>query len=134
MPDIRTMEREPTPDVNCAHFTRVLVVDDDLDTVQTTAVLLRSLGHEVYEACDGSHAIQIAEAVHPELILLDIDMPRLNGLETARCIRRLQLHHRPMIVAVTGWGEAMDRLAAEQAGIDVHLVKPVEFAVLQKLL
>jgi CheY-like chemotaxis protein len=133
------MERTDTPAANSSRnltvrTTRVLVVDDDPDTVETTAVLLKSLGHEVYEARDGSHAIQLAGAVHPDLILLDIGMPRLNGLDTARHIRRLQLHHQPLIVAVTGWGEATDRLAAEQAGIDIHLVKPVEFAVLRKLL
>jgi CheY-like chemotaxis protein len=111
----------------------VLIVDDDADTVRTTAVLLKSLGHEVFEANDGSHAIHLSGAVHPDVILLDIGMPRLNGLETARHIRRLQLHHRPLIVAVTGWGEATDRLAAEQAGIDVHLTKPVELEVLEKL-
>jgi CheY-like chemotaxis protein len=113
---------------------RVLVVDDDADTVETTAVLLKSLGHEVYQANDGSRAIELADAVHPDLILLDIGMPRLNGLETARRIRQLELQHQPLIIAVTGWGEAADRLAAEQAGIDIHLVKPVEFRVLRKLL
>ncbi len=113
---------------------RVLVVDDDPDTVETTVVLLKSLGHEVYKASDGSQAIQLANTVHPELILLDIGMPRLNGLETARRIRQLQLEQQPLIVAVTGWGEAADRVAAEQAGIDVHLVKPVEFRVLRQLL
>lgn len=109
---------------------RILVVDDQPDLASAMASLLRLEGHEVYEAHDGERAVQFACEVHPNLILLDIGMPRMDGLQTAREIRRLQLAERPLIVATTGWGEASDRLASEQAGIDVHLVKPVELEVL----
>jgi CheY-like chemotaxis protein len=112
---------------------RTLVVDDEPDTVATTAVLLRLLGHEVYEANSGLQAIKLSDVVHPDVILLDIRMPKLDGLETARHIRRLPLQHQPLIVAVTAWGDATDRLAAEEAGIDVHLLKPVELDVLRSL-
>jgi CheY-like chemotaxis protein len=112
---------------------RTLVVDDEPDTVATTAVLLRLLGHEVYEANSGLQAIELSNVVDPDVILLDIRMPKLDGLETARHIRRLQLQHQPLIVAITAWGEATDRLAAEDAGIDVHLLKPVELDVLRSL-
>jgi CheY-like chemotaxis protein len=109
---------------------RILVVDDQPDLASAMAALLRLQGHEVYEANDGERAVEFACEVHPNLILLDIGMPDMDGLQTARAIRRLQLAERPVIVATTGWGEATDRLASEQAGIDVHLVKPVELEVL----
>jgi CheY-like chemotaxis protein len=113
---------------------RILVVDDQPDAASAMADLLRLHGHEVYEANDGRRAIEFACELRPNLILLDIGMPRMDGLQTAREIRRLPLAEQPLIVATTGWGDAIDRLASEQAGIDVHLVKPVEIEVLLNLL
>jgi CheY-like chemotaxis protein len=113
---------------------RILVVDDQPDAASAMAELLRTHGHEVYEAHDGARAIEFALEVRPNLILLDIGMPRMDGLQAAREIRRLPLDEQPVIVATTGWGAATDRLASEQAGIDVHLVKPVEIEVLLHLL
>jgi CheY-like chemotaxis protein len=112
---------------------RIIVADDDVDTVATLSWLLRSQGHEVYEAHDGLRVIEYAGQVQPDIIVLDIAMRRLDGLRTARCIRKMGLHRRPLIVAATGWGGAEDRVASEEAGIDVHLIKPVEVDVLWKL-
>ena len=113
---------------------RILVVDDNIDAATSTVFLLESLGHKAYSAHDGFQAVRTACWLHPHLILMDIGMPRLNGLEAARRIRMLKLSTRPLIVAVTGWGKALDRVASEEAGIDVHLIKPVDLDIIGQLL
>jgi CheY-like chemotaxis protein len=113
---------------------RILVVDDNVDAATSLEALLRMLGHEVRQAHDGIAAVDVARAFEPEVIFMDIGMPRLNGLEAARRIRELPLATRPSIVALTGWGQAADRKRSEQAGIDEHLVKPVELTALHHLL
>jgi CheY-like chemotaxis protein len=123
-----------TPVRKQAEPRRILVVDDNVDAATSLRWVLELAGHEVYEAHDGDCAVAAAMALCPEVILMDIGMPRLDGLEAARRIRQLPLQSRPLIVATTAWGAAIDRLASEQAGIDVHLVKPVEPDVLFQLL
>ncbi len=113
---------------------RVLVVDDNVDAAASLRLLLELAGYEVHEAHDGDCAVEAATTFCPDVILMDIGMPRVSGLEATRRIRRLRYLRQPLIVATTAWGEALDRVASEEAGIDVHLVKPVEPDVLYRLL
>jgi PAS domain S-box-containing protein len=113
---------------------RVLVVDDNVDAAESMAALLSMLGHEIRTANDGEQAVELAQAFEPDLILMDIGMPRMNGLEAARRIRQLPLRKRPKIAALTGWGQDADRRGSSEAGIDRHLVKPVELQTVQQLL
>jgi CheY-like chemotaxis protein len=113
---------------------RILVVDDNQDAADSLATLLRLTGHEVQIAHDGLEALERAAALQPEVILLDIGLPRLNGYDAARRIREQQRHKAPKLVALTGWGQEEDRRRTKEAGFDAHLVKPVDFAALTKLL
>jgi PAS domain S-box-containing protein len=113
---------------------RILVVDDNRDSADSLATLLKLTGHEVHIAHDGLEALERAAACQPEVILLDIGLPRLNGYEAARRIREQQRHKAPTLVALTGWGQEEDRCRTREAGFDAHLVKPVDFAALTKLL
>jgi PAS domain S-box-containing protein len=113
---------------------RILVVDDNRDSADSLAMLLRLNGHEVHTAHDGLEALEGAAAFQPQVILLDIGLPRLNGYEAARRIREQQRHKSPTLVALTGWGQEEDRRRSEEAGFDAHLVKPVDFTALTKLL
>jgi PAS domain S-box-containing protein len=104
---------------------RVLVVDDNVDAATMLDMLLRSLGHETRVAHEGAAALRIAEEFHPDIVLLDIGMPGIDGYEVARRLRASR--NRPMrIVAVTGWGQEADRERSREAGFDLHLVKPVD--------
>jgi PAS domain S-box-containing protein len=113
---------------------RVLVVDDHRDAAASLDALLRILGHEVRVAHDGVEAVEAARSFQPDIIFMDIGMPRMNGLEAARRIRELPLATRPAIIALTGWGQDADRERSARAGIDEHLVKPIELAALHRVL
>ena len=113
---------------------RILVVDDNHDSARTLARLLKMKGHETFTASDGSEAVEAAEAHRPEVILLDIGLPVLNGYEVARTIRERPWGEEVVIVALTGWGQEEDRHRSKEAGIDHHLVKPVDTAALEKIL
>jgi signal transduction histidine kinase/ActR/RegA family two-component response regulator len=113
---------------------RILVVDDNRDSADSLAMLLELTGHEVHIAHDGLEAVEGAAAFQPQVILLDIGLPGLNGYEAARRIREQQRHKAPTLVALTGWGQEQDHSRSEEAGFDAHLVKPVDFAALTKLL
>ena len=113
---------------------KVLVVDDNRDGAETMATMLTLLGHEVYKAHDGAEAIETAERVRPELILMDIGMPQINGLDATRAIRARPWSQGTTIVALTGWGQEGDRERSQTAGCDGHLVKPVGLAELEALL
>jgi PAS domain S-box-containing protein len=123
-------EREPAeavrPMLDAGHGRRVLVVDDNVDAAVVLAGLLAMHGYQAIAVHDGATAIDRAEGFRPDVILLDIGMPGMNGLEVARRLRERNHHPRPFIVAVTGWGKAEDALRTEEAGCDAHLVKPVE--------
>ena len=112
---------------------RVLVVDDNVDAAGTLAKLLQIEGHEVREAHDGLEGVRAAAEFRPDVVLLDIGMPRMNGYEAAAEIRR-RLDSEVRIIALTGWGQEADRAASARSGIDLHLTKPVEFERLQSLL
>jgi CheY-like chemotaxis protein len=100
-----------------------MVVDDNVDAADSLALLLRSLGHEACVTYDGIAAIQMAEEFRPDIVLLDLGMPGIDGYETARRLRNLKRQFR--IVAVTGWGQDAERKKSRDAGFDLHLVKPV---------
>lgn len=105
---------------------RILVTDDNEDAALTLANLLGMMGHEVRIAHDGVEAIALAESFRPQLIFLDIGMPRMDGYEACRRIRQLAQDPPPFVVALTGWGQADDKRKAEAAGFDQHFTKPVD--------
>ena len=113
---------------------RVLVVDDNVDAATMLEMLLRSLGHETRVAHDGISALRAAEEFRPDVVLLDIGMPGIDGYEVARRLRGLANMRRMRIVAVTGWGQEADRKRSEEAGFDLHLVKPVDASELANAL
>jgi signal transduction histidine kinase len=113
---------------------RILVVDDNRDGADSLALMLRLIGNEVTTAHDGVEAVEKAEAFRPEVILMDVGMPRLNGLEATRRIRGRPWGRGITIVALTGWGQAGDRERSREAGCDGHLVKPVNLPDLEKVL
>jgi CheY-like chemotaxis protein len=110
------------------------VADDLRDSADSLAMMLRLAGHEVRTAHDGLEAVQAAAAFRPEVALLDIGMPRMNGYEAARHIRQQPWGRGVVLVAVTGWGQEEDKRRAGEAGFDHHLTKPVDPAGLEKLL
>lgn len=113
---------------------RIVVADDNFDAAESLARLLRLYGHEVWIAHDGAEAVRMVDAYQPEIVLLDIGMPKLNGYEAAREIRKHPGGRRRILVAVTGWGQEADRRRAAEAGIDHHIVKPVEERTLVEVL
>ncbi|MDI1275286.1 ATP-binding protein [Polaromonas sp.] len=112
---------------------RILVTDDNVDAAVTLASLLGMLGHEVRTAHDGAEAIEAAAAFRPDIIFLDIGMPRMDGYEACRRIRALGQVPAPVVVALTGWGQADDKRKAQEAGFDHHFTKPVDPARLEAL-
>ena len=104
---------------------RVLIVDDNVDAAQTLELLLKSLGHDTAVAYTGIEALQIAPEFRPDIVLLDIGLPGLDGYEVARRLRTLKNNERVRIVAVTGWGQEADKQKSREAGFDLHLVKPI---------
>jgi CheY-like chemotaxis protein len=109
-------------------------VDDNIDSGDTLAMLLKIKGHQVSTARDGLEAIRLAAEFTPEVILMDVGMPKLNGYDATRQIRELPGGEEFYIVALTGWGQASDIARSFEAGCSAHLVKPVDFAALDELL
>jgi signal transduction histidine kinase len=120
--------------VGLASPRRVLVVDDNEDSANSLAVLLRRDGNTVRTAYDGLAAIAAAESFHAEVVLLDIGLPALDGYHVARQIRQTPWGRDIVLVAVTGWGQENDRRRTREAGFDAHLVKPVDFGLVRGLL
>ena len=113
---------------------RVLVVDDNVDAAQAMAMLLEMSGDEGRMAHDGPSALEAALAWQPELVLLDIGLPGLNGFEVAKRIRPEPLLKKVVLVALTGYGLEVDRQRSREAGFDHHLVKPTGFDAIEKIL
>jgi PAS domain S-box-containing protein len=113
---------------------RILIADDNRDAVESLATMLRLSGNEVHTACDGLEAVQLAEQLMPDVVLMDIGMPRLNGREATKRIRDKDWGKRMVVIALTGWGQEADRRLSREAGCDDHLVKPVDFAELTRLM
>jgi CheY-like chemotaxis protein len=109
---------------------RILVVDDNSDAAALLAVLLELEGHEVQTATDGSEAVNAAELFRPDVVLMDLEMPGIDGLEASRRIRARPWGSNVLIAALTRWGQDVDRSLAHEAGVDLHFVKPVDTAAL----
>jgi signal transduction histidine kinase/CheY-like chemotaxis protein len=105
---------------------RILLVDDNQDSVESLATTLRLCGNEVHIAHDGIEAVERADELRPEVIVMDLGMPRLNGYEATRRIRAHEWARGIVIVALTGWGQDSDRRQSQEAGCDAHVVKPVD--------
>jgi len=105
---------------------RVLVVDDNLDNVESISMLLRVLGHEVETATDGLQALEVTRTFRPDVVLLDIGLPNLDGYEVAARIRAEQDGAPIRLVAVTGWSRDDEPMRVKKAGFDHHLTKPVD--------
>jgi PAS domain S-box-containing protein len=130
-----TAAREPSTDTSAARTARrILVVDDNQDSAESLALLLELSGHEVRTAHDGVEGVEAAATFRPDVILLDIGLPKLNGYEAARRIREQQGGKQVVLVAVTGWGQEEDRRRSGEAGFDAHMVKPVDPNTLGTLL
>ena len=127
-------ERREAPVGEAASRCRVLVVDDNVDSVDSLAMLLRMMGHEVETASDGEAALKAAEEFRPDVAILDIGLPKVNGYDLAKQIRQRPWAKDTVLVALTGWGQAQHRRRSVEAGFNHHLTKPVEFDVLQQIL
>jgi CheY-like chemotaxis protein len=113
---------------------RILVVDDNHDSALSQAMMLSIMGHDTRTAHDGESAVAEAERFLPEVVLLDIGLPKLNGYEVAQRIRKQSWGASMFLIAVTGWGQEEDRQRSTEVGLNVHMVKPVEPAALEKIL
>ncbi len=113
---------------------QVLIVDDNVSSAETLAILIGLSGHEAHVAHSGFAALEAAETFHPDVVLLDIGLPGMDGYEVARSLRQNQAHRSTLIVAVTGYGQEDDLRKSKEAGFDHHLVKPLDFPRLEVLL
>ena len=124
-------EANPAPPMSSL---RILVADDNVDSAEILAMLLTLKGYDMKTAHDGDAALDVAATFRPDVILLDIGMPKLNGYEVCRRIRQQAWGKRIKVIAMTGWGQEDDRRKSHAAGFDFHLVKPLNLDVLYKLL
>ena len=113
---------------------RIVVADDNRDAADSLAKLLSMMGNEVRTAYDGVDAVDLVSQFHPDLVMLDIGMPRMNGHEACRRIRELPGLSGVVMIAVTGWGQDEDRVLSREAGFDLHLTKPIDPAAVESLL
>ena len=134
---VETPEPPPEPTVSEPTTTlarRILVVDDNRVSADSLARLLQLTGNETHTAYDGLEAVQAAATFRPDVVLLDIGLPKLNGYEAARKIREEPWGKKMVLVALTGWGQEEDRRKSREAGFNGHMIKPVELTALMKLL
>jgi signal transduction histidine kinase len=124
---------EPAPQP-ASRSLRVLIADDNVDTAESFNILLKLNGHETQMAHDGRQAIERAQQMRPDVAIVDIGMPQLNGYDVARRIREEPWGKQMFLIAATGWAQPEDRRRTHEAGFDIHLVKPVEPEVLLNLL
>ena len=124
----------PALPAQAARSRRILVVDDNEDAANTLAMILKMDGHEIETAYSGMEALERIERFAPAIVLLDIGLPIIDGFEVARRIRALPHGHHVRLVAITGYGQEADRARTREAGFAHHLVKPVDFADLERLL
>jgi two-component system CheB/CheR fusion protein len=129
-----SVEAVPKEESATERALRVLLVDDSVDAAESLAMLLRLWGHEVVVAHDGPTALRAAETQRPEVALLDITLPGMDGYELARQMRSQSDLRHTVLVALTGWGQEEDRRRSQAVGFAHHMVKPVELMELQELL
>jgi CheY-like chemotaxis protein len=118
----------------CSSAYRILVVDDNVDSADSLSMLLELMGHDTRTAYDGLAAVETATAFRPNVILLDIGLPKLNGYDACRRIRERQWNETVVIIALTGWGNDEDKCRSKEAGFNFHMLKPVDPAALEKLM
>ena len=123
-----------TDDPKVVRPLRVLVVDDNVDTVLSFSILMRASGHEVFTANDGLTAVEVASEHRPDVVLLDIGLPGINGYEVAKHVRQLPGGKDVVLVALTGYGQDTDREMSAQAGFNHHLVKPARLEQVREIL
>jgi two-component system CheB/CheR fusion protein len=124
--------REQHPDRSAP--LRLLVVDDNRESANSLALLMKLTGHDVRVAYDGPAALELARTFQPQVVLQDLQMPGMSGYEVARCIREQPATRNVLLVALTGCGSDEDRRCCLAAGFDHHLVKPVDWSALQQVL
>ena len=134
-----TLEQLPEPVAQqpfgqSAGKNRILIVDDNIDSAKSLAEVLSLVGNETHVVHDGGEAVDAAENLRPEIILLDIGLPTLNGFDACRRIRANPWGKNILILALTGWGQQEDRRKSAEAGFDGHLVKPVDLSQLMGFL
>ena len=112
----------------------VLIVDDNADTTETAALLFAAWDHEIRVAHTGPEALQVASDFEPEIILLDIGLPEIDGYEVARRLRQDPRFKDTLMIAMSGYGQNTDQQRSREAGFDEHLVKPVDLERLNQLL
>ena len=113
---------------------RVLVVDDNEDNAELLKILLEDQGHETFMAHDGVEGLAAAERLRPDVVLMDLGLPRIDGLTACRRIREQPWGKRMLLIAITGWGQDVDRRRSQEAGFDHHLVKPVDARAISELM
>jgi CheY-like chemotaxis protein len=106
---------------------RILVADDLADSADSLALILRAVGHEVHTVYDGVEALKEAARFLPDAVLLDLGMPRMDGIDVCKCIRAQPWGRTMLIVAQTGWGRDADIRRTHEAGFDMHITKPINF-------
>lgn len=113
---------------------RVLVVDDNQDAATTLALILKLTGHEAHTRYDGQTGVEAAGSLRPQVVILDISMPGMDGYQACRFIRKEPWGKAMVLIALSGYGQADDIQRSTEAGFDAHLVKPVDLAALNELL
>jgi len=125
---------EHAPTIDASAKRRILIVDDNRDSADSLSMLLELAGNEIYTAHDGVEAVAAIEKHRPEVVLLDIGLPKLDGHEVCRRVREQPWGKDIVVIALTGWGQEDDRRRSEEAGFNGHLVKPVDYDKLLELL
>jgi PAS domain S-box-containing protein len=123
--DVFVESSEPQPVREHENKRRVLVADDNSDAAESLALLLQLQGHDTRTAADGLQAVEMAASFRPDVIFMDVGMPRVDGIEATRRIRAEPWGNSILIVALTGWGQQSDRTQTREVGMDLHLVKPI---------
>jgi CheY-like chemotaxis protein len=113
---------------------RVLIVDDNIDALESLSTLVAAMGNNICKAQNGLEAVQAAETFRPNIVLMDLGMPHLNGYEAAKRIRQEPWGRDLTLVATTGWGQEAHRHRASEAGFDHHLIKPIDLATLRSII
>jgi CheY-like chemotaxis protein len=130
----RRREEKPADTSPGSFPRRILVVDDNVDAAESLRMLLSLEGHEVQIAHDGPAALRVVQEMQPDVVLLDIGLPRMDGYEVARQLRQLPSVEKVLLVALTGYGQEDDRRRSQEAGFNAHLVKPADLDSLRSVL
>jgi DNA-binding response OmpR family regulator len=113
---------------------RLLLVDDSVDAATLLSMVLEADGYDVRVAHEAKHALEVAALFQPEIVLLDLGLPGMDGFQLAREMRKLAATADALLIAITGYGQAADRLRSQEAGFDHHLVKPVAAEEIQRVI